>query len=415
MLAMIIIATAGCTGRAQTAASKTSATSFAESCRQELGKNRFDSALQFCDAAINMSPTSPDAYFYRASIYTRRSDDAHALPDLNTAIRLDPHYYDALQLRAEVYLAARAYQNALADVDTLERLAPGYAGYYSFECEIYDAMGRYKDARRQCDLAEQAPMNASSAFLSGALFAATHGDWNRALSDSDRYIALVPGDAEAFNNRCWIRTRMNDVGGAAADCSTAMKLSGNAAYIRDARADLSFRLRKYDAAIADENVFIAAFPDSPYGFGGRCAAEVQLHELQQALADCNHALRNAKSDGYWYVLRGNVYRAQGDMARAAADYQRAEVFRPFAVEVLREEAWLALAQGKLSSAARRAHDYVIANPFDPVGHEVYGRALAALGKSNEARVQFKLAIAGYDKRADHVGRAQVETAMSGLR
>jgi len=443
--------TVGCTAVLRHVTAMASAMQLSYRCMDEAQKGHPRAALRDCDAAVKLEPDDSFMYYYRSFAYAANADfrrevadldhalelsprfaDAYAarcgtqwklpredpraaISDCDEAVKLDPRGYDIVSARLALRTHLKDYHGALDDAATLADLSPNSAYGHLPACGVYVAMGKFAEARQSCDRAEQAPQDKPEGYRSSAIDAALMADWPRALADADQAIALAPNDAEAYNGRCWIRIRMNDVKGAKQDCATALAMSSNDPHIRDTRADILIRERDYKGVIADEDAAVDAYPSLPFGFAGRCAAERDLGEISLALADCRRAVGLERDNGEWLVLLGDVYRAQGEPNLARASYRRAFKEDLTAIEALREEASLDETSGDAQTAVELASAYVAKNGYDPVGHEVYGKALARLGESAAAMAQFELARQGYTQRGDTIGINEVEAAMVPLR
>jgi tetratricopeptide (TPR) repeat protein len=453
-VALVLCAAAlavGCAAVLRHVTAMASAVQLSYRCVEEAQQGHPRAALRDCDAAVKLEPDDSSMYYYRAFAYGANADfrrqvadldhalqlsptfaDAFAercgtewklpatdidaaISDCDEAVKLDPRGYDIVNARLALRTHLKDYHGALEDAATLAELRPNSADGHLPACQVYVAMGQFAQARQSCDRAEQAPQDKPQGYRSGAIDAALMADWPRALADADQAVALASNDAEAYNDRCWIRIRMNDIRGAKQDCATALTLSSNDPHIRDTRADILIRERDYKGVIADENAAVDAYPSLPFGFAGRCAAERELGEIARALADCRRAVSLERDNGEWLVLLGDVYRSQEEPTLARASYRRAFGEDPTAIEALRGEALLDEASGDAQAAAELAAAYVARNGYDPVGHEVYGKALARLGKSAAAVAQFELARQGYAQRGDAIGISEVDAAMTPLR
>ena len=88
------------------------------------------------------------------------------------------------------------------------------------------------------------------------------GQYDRAIADFDRAIALRP-DGVAFNDRCFARAIANrDLGAALADCNRALELLANDTSVLDSRGFVYFRLGQFDKAIADYDAALRGDPES---------------------------------------------------------------------------------------------------------------------------------------------------------
>ena len=81
---------------------------------------------------------------------------------------------------------------------------------------------------------------------------------------------------------------------------------------------------------------------------------------------------------------------------------------------MRQEAIAELKLGDTKDALGSASLYVRKNPYDPVGHDVFGRALATARQKKAAIDQLSVARAGYKVRNDNAGIAGVVSELSML-
>jgi hypothetical protein len=80
--------------------------------------------------------------------------------------------------------------------------------------------------------------------------------------------------------------------------------------------------KQYDRAIPDYDQVVRVAPTSAAGWSGRCWSRAIIGQLEQALADCNEALRLESSPN---TLEGRalVYLKSGQIDKAIADYDAA--------------------------------------------------------------------------------------------
>lgn len=98
------------------------------------------------------------------------------------------------------------------------------------------------------------------------------GEYERALEDYERALAINPADADAFNSRGTTYTA----------------------------------LERYDLAIRDFDEAMKLNPSSPIALSNRCFAKAVSGELEQALADCDEALRMRRRNPGTRASRGFV-------------------------------------------------------------------------------------------------------------
>jgi len=86
-------------------------------------------AIAAYSRAIELNPSSAEAYNNRAYTYMTQKDYAHALPDLDHAIRLRPNYVNALINRGDIYNYYYQIDRARAVADYDRVIAQGPAAY----------------------------------------------------------------------------------------------------------------------------------------------------------------------------------------------------------------------------------------------------------------------------------------------
>lgn len=447
-IVLACVAQTGCTELLRQLERTSAGMQSTEACRAQAAGSHLKEALRACDTAVAMAPTYPLAYFYRAVVEFELGQTSKELDDLDQAIRLDATLAQAYAMRCmalldvpgdnasiassdcdeavrlapkneyvlgtryQFRLDTKDYSGALSDATAIVTLAPNHSSGYGDEAYVYMRLHRPADAKRLAHRAEAASGNGGDDYAGLGVLETELADWSHAVADADRSIAQAPSSV-AYNNRCWIRIRTNDIAGARSDCARSLALDPNQPNTLDTRGDLRFRLRDYRGVLADEQPLIDQFPRSPIGFGNRCEAETALKLLRAAMRDCQKAIDlDRTNNGEWYVFRGNIYRARGLVKLARGDYELAQSLDPSAVDALREEALLELQQFDATHAADVAARYVGTNPYDPVGHEVYGRALASKGNTAAARSEYAAAIAGYKKRSDTVGMQAISSQLA---
>jgi tetratricopeptide (TPR) repeat protein len=145
------------------------------------------------------------------------------------------------------------------------------------------------------------------------------GDYDRAIQDYARSIALDPNFVRAFNNRGVAYRRKGDYDRALADFNESIKLNPKYANAFANRAETYLKLGRYDRAGTDFDEAIKLQPELDDVWNGRCWTRAIMGQLQAALSDCEKAVRidpNAAA----FDSRALVYLKLGDFERAIADY-----------------------------------------------------------------------------------------------
>lgn len=217
-----------------------------------------DLALGDFDAAIALLPDFPNAYVYRAlvwsdarqftkarvdllqalrlnpgsalihnnlgSVHERMGDLDLAVENYGAAIRLDPGYFQAFYNRAHAYMAKRDYLAAIADYARAIDLRSDFADAYNGRGGMYVLLGEVDKAIKDFDeairLKGSDPIfwsNRANAYLSS-------GRFEEALADFDRAQSIDPGNAATYLGRGRARLYSGRVSGAIEDLQVAARL-----------------------------------------------------------------------------------------------------------------------------------------------------------------------------------------------
>ncbi len=106
----------------------------------------FNGCIAHCDLAIELDPSSAQAFNNRAGSYSSLGDYAQALTDCNTAIKLNPNFATAYNNRSIVYTRMRKYDLAMPDCAKAIELEPQEAIYYNSCGVIYAYVKKYDEA-----------------------------------------------------------------------------------------------------------------------------------------------------------------------------------------------------------------------------------------------------------------------------
>lgn len=152
-----------------------------------------------------------------------------------------------------------------------------------------------------------------------------------AMADLDETLKRQPDNTDALLTRAELKIAGQDRAGAARDLDTA---SAGLAVPADARLRLAQddeRLDRYERVVAELDRWLPAHVDeaqTAQGYNLRCLARANLgKELDRALDDCNRALRANRSPA-GLENRGLVHLRRGDYDRAIEDYDAALKDRP---------------------------------------------------------------------------------------
>ncbi len=206
--------------------------------------------------------------------------------------------------RGTAYTARRDFEHAIADLTRATELAPTEADYFYERARAY--LGN-----RQPQLA---------------------------MSDFDQAIKLKPDDVQALVGRAGIRlargeqARGEGTASAIEDLDKASAASDKDNDVRFELANLYARATAYQAAIGQYDQWLARHSQdarSPDAQAGRCRARALLNQdLDDALTDCNRAVRARSDAPFFHDSRGLVYLRLGKYDKAITEYEAALKAQP---------------------------------------------------------------------------------------
>jgi predicted aspartyl protease/Tfp pilus assembly protein PilF len=230
-----------------------------------------------------------DGYLRRGAASQARGDLPGALADLDRACTLAPTHAACFAARASVREDLKDEDAALADLDTALRLDPGLAG--ARIRRAWTQHGRDHDDAALADLAEldrtlppQSQIRSSMADLYAELHMAA-----QVLAQLDAWIRYHPHDiglAEAYDERCWSRVRLNAaLDKALDDCDNAIDLDEKAGSFLDSRGWVRLRLGQWAKAKSDFDKALAKDANITAALYGRSIVQARLGNAAASQAD----------------------------------------------------------------------------------------------------------------------------------
>jgi tetratricopeptide (TPR) repeat protein len=192
----------------------------------------YSAELRKLQAAIQKAPKNAINYFERGKIYVDGtatgaiSDDRNrkALADFTKAIALQPNYPEAYFYRANLYSGLDELDRAVADYTQAIRFKPDYGIAMVNRGNIYSRLKRHREAIADFTKAiESKDPKTEGAWVYGYRAASRReiGDKKGAIADLDRAIALAPDRNFYYLDRADLKIELGDKPGAIADLTKA--------------------------------------------------------------------------------------------------------------------------------------------------------------------------------------------------
>ena len=338
-------------------------------------------------ARLDRRPTqNPDAYllFVQAHDYASRKEMFHdtsskAEPLFEEAIKLDPNFALAFaglsMVESWLYhtsdpVPARR-EKARLNADEALRLQPDLPeGHLALGFSYYYGDRDYERALAEFEIARRGLPNESQAYFAIGSIQRRQGKWAESNANLEKAATLDPKNRNVLMNLCYSYMAQRDFEAANKTVDRLIATSPQSFQARALKGFIAFQL-KGDLSAA-EKVFSSVPPESDPGIATLARFWIlrlkrnfpeALQVLQQFHGD---VLRNTSTaPAPKAFLEGELYRAQGDEAKARTALEHARVVSK---QLLREA------------------------PEDPARHGQHGLILAALGQKQEAITEGKRAV-----------------------
>lgn len=254
-------------------------------------------------------------------------------PDKNTACGL-------YNLRAKAYLYQKRWDQALQDANAAIRLNPRFYDPYIARAIVYRSRGNVDKAIAEDDTAIQLNPKAVRAYNNRGVAEGKRGRPERAIADYDRALRVDPNYADAYMNRAIAYEEMGDRARAMADFDQAIRLNPKVDYGYYNRGRLHFARGHFDKAFLDITEAIRQGGDAlADAYLIRAKVYSELGNLAGAAADYERAIQSAQKDAGGSRTRGEAFFAKGHYAAAASNYANAKQMAPNDEVVLGSVAW----------------------------------------------------------------------------
>ena len=267
--------------------------------------------------------------------------------DLHGFIRYAETHQDAFRhfLTAHTNILDSDYRSAIDSFTKSLDLNPTSLAY-SDRGSAYINVGEYDDAIADYDRAIALDPNYAAAYNNRGVARAHKGDYDSAIADYDRTIALDPNYAAAYDNRGTVKAHKGDYDGAIADYDRAIALDPDYAAAYDNRGTAKAHKSDYDGAIADYDRAIALDSNDTAAYNNRGLAKAHKGDYDGAIADCSRAIALDPNNANAYNNRGIAKLSKGDYDGAIDDCSRAIELEPDEALAYsnRGEIWLHLSE-----------------------------------------------------------------------
>ncbi|HWI87183.1 MAG TPA: tetratricopeptide repeat protein, partial [Sphingomonas sp.] len=340
-----------------------------------------DEALADVRKGVSLAPEWAFGHLRLASLllYLNRTDEA--LAEVDRATGLDPQNAEPLMLRAAIHRKQGHSDQALADSNAALKLMPGNPAIYQMRANIYFAQQQPDKALAEAKAAVAAdPKSDEALIFLGAVYARL-GQTPQAMAEFAKALAIKPS-IQAYLTRANSRPAA-DLAGKRADVAAALKLEPGSPDARGMTLGIEMTARDYPAAIKAATSILTSSPNDPNALITRGLAYAKLKRVAEARKDFESArnLTRDNAQGLNNLCYGMaVQNIQLDQALADCDV--ALRLSPKAANILDSRAFVLLRLGRNQEAVDSYDAALVLRP--DIAESLYGRGLAKrrLGKAS---------------------------------
>lgn len=184
------------------------------------------------------------------------------------------------------------------------------------------------------------------------------GQFEAAISDFDKAIALEPVFAEPFLERARAKYEMGSRDLAYKDIRAALKRDPDLPEAYLLRAEMYLDEEMPELALPDIEYARQLIPKDPEVYCLKTAYFLAVGNVKSALKEANLAIRLAPKDALGYVSRAQVFTALGELLNARDDIDAAISFAPMEFSLLNSRAMILDAIGDRKAALKDIERYM---------------------------------------------------------
>ncbi len=298
-------------------------------------------SIKRLNRAIAMDDHYEWLYLHRGREFSHLKDRISASADFDRAAVLNPYLIFSYEFKGDVLYDAGEIEDAIKSYNKAIALDQQYEQALLKRGRAYREMNQYNWAARDFTRVISIDPNNPAGYLERGATRHASGKYTEAAADFGKIMALNPEDGEAYAKRgqAWMAAGLPDK--ACEDLKKACEF-GACDDLRAATAErVCFSLDSASAgkwlqvcyekvvngewkqAIQAATLAIYYDPEAVNPYINRSWAYAEISAFENALEDCNEALRLSPGNAMAFNNRGLVYEKKGDLNRAEKDYLKA--------------------------------------------------------------------------------------------
>jgi tetratricopeptide (TPR) repeat protein len=196
----------------------------------------------------------------------------------------------ALRLRAQAYQVKRQFDRAFRDYAEALRVDPLHLEVYVSRSRLYSFVGQHDRAVEDCETALRLRPGFTPALYGRGRANFYKGEFARSLPDIEAVLKIEPS-AIHYTARCGARVALDELEGAVADCTEALRLWPNFINALNGRGAAYLKLGQPEKALDDYEASLRSEPDNSLGLFGRGVSRLKLGDRDGGADDIAKAKR----------------------------------------------------------------------------------------------------------------------------
>lgn len=284
---------------------------------------RYDQAIADYTAALKFDPKLASSIMNRGWAYLMKEDYETAKADFDAALKIEPEMRGAYEGRGTCFRELGDYQAAIRDLTEAIRRDATDADTYERRAKCYDRLEQRESALKDRNRAlELTPDDID--YLTGR--AQTLRELKRftaARKDLEKAISLDPSRATSYYELGYVYFDEESYPQARMFFDMAVQRDNQTPEFVSMRGMANYRLKQYEAAIADLNQALALKPDTPHYYWNLGYSYWYLDRFPECAQAFTDYIRLRPDEAAGYDERADAYEKLNRDDLAAADRAKA--------------------------------------------------------------------------------------------
>lgn len=268
--------------------------------------NQFEEAIRDADRAVEQGADGPKTLLIRGAAKARLGRFEEALADLDACVETAPQYALGRFHRGRLYKEREEYSSAVADLTAALDIAPDWADALVERGYALLGQGEHADARKDFEQAVKHAPSLSDAYAGRGITSLFEGKKTAALEDLNKAVLLDPNNLRGRMQRAGLLLEQLETNLAKDDLDQILAARPDFEPALRQRAHLHLHLGKFVDAKRDFDRLIEINPELAQSFIGRSVASEFAGDLVTAEADREEARQLAPFSSEQLTLSQNL-------------------------------------------------------------------------------------------------------------